>query len=120
MQNKISYVLCALLTTGIIFLLIQNKLLTEKNYTILAIENYKSYTYLYALKNNDYKKLKLSLTEDLRQLIKNYDKKLYFENGVLKHICKDIENIKKIIGKKTDHKIMTIIKDCKNIKNQNN
>ena len=95
------------------FLLFQNKLLTEKTYEILAINNYKSLSYLQYLDKKEYTELKESLIIDLRELIKNYNKNIFIKNSVLKNICKDIDKIKNILDDNLDlNKTKLIMRDC--------
>jgi hypothetical protein len=117
MFKKIIYVLLVLLVGSTIYLLIQNRLLTKKIYEIVAISNYNSLTYLYALDNNKSDKVKESLISNVEQFIKDYDKKIYLNNQLLKNICKDINLIEYILNKDdNDIKIKKIKNDCiKNI-----
>ena len=97
-----------------IFLFVQNKSLTEKLDEIVSISNYKSLAHLTALENHENIKLKISLSEDLKQFIKMYDKNIYFNNHLLKNICKDIDTIENILGEDAYiPKIETIKRDCK-------
>jgi len=115
MFNKIIYILLVLLFGISLFLLIQNKLLTERIYTITNICNYKSLPYLIGTENNKSLELREMFVADLNELIKNYNKNIYFKNSILKNICKDIGLIENILDRNTNEdKIELIKKDCKN------
>ena len=114
MSKKLIYIALIFFMGSTIFLFLQNKSLTEKTYEILSISDYKSLSFLTILENHEYLKLKISLIEDLKQFVNNYNKNIYFKNGVLKNICKDIDTIEYILGKDIYvSKINTIKKDCK-------
>ena len=113
MLIKIVSTLLVLFMGSTIFLFLQNRSLTEKTYEILAINNYKSLSYLLYLKKNKSLRLKESLIADLVQLIQNYDKTIYFKNKILKNICKDITLIENSLGKDIDKSNIKLIqKDC--------
>jgi len=99
MFNKLIYGLSILLIGSTTFLFFQNKSLTEKTYEILAINNYRSLSYLQYLDKKEYVKLKESLIVDLRELIKNYDK--------------NIDKIRNISDDNLDlNKTKLIMRDC--------
>lgn len=114
MQNKIAYPIIIVLLIFISYLFIQNKTLSEQLHMTVAIQNYKSYTYYRTLKDKQYEKLELYLKEDIKQLVSDYNEKLYLKNPLLKHICNDVDQLKKILDMNTTvEKIGVIKKDCR-------
>jgi len=117
MFNKLIYGLIILLMICATFLFFQNKVLKEKTYEIVAINDYKSLSYLIALEHNKSSDLRQMLIADIDSFILNYDKNIYLNNILLKNICNDIDKIKDLLGNVELIKIKIIKKDCN--KNRN-
>jgi len=112
MFNKLIYGLFVILMGYTTFLFFQNKALREKTYEIVAINDYKSLSYLIALEHNKSSDLRQMLIADIDSFVLNYDKNIYLNNTLLKNICNDIDKIKDLLGNVDLIKIKIIKKDC--------
>ena len=112
MFNKLIYGLFVILMGYTTFLFFQNKALREKTYEIVAINDYKSLSYLIALEHNKSSDLRQMLIADIDSFVLNYDKNIYLNNTLLKNICNDIDKIKDLLGNVDLIKIKIIKNDC--------
>ena len=111
---KISlYIIIFFLLLSVIYLKINNSVLSVQAKTFVSICNYKSVTSHYSLDKGKLENLKISFKEDIIQLINDYDSNLFEKNKLLSSICQDLEYIKQILNDKdSQEKIYLIKEDC--------
>lgn len=115
---KISlYIIIFFLLLSVIYLKINNNVLSVQLKTFVSICNYKSVTSHYSLDQGKFENLQISFKEDIKQLINNYDSNLFEKNKLLSNICQDLEYIKQVLSdKESQEKIYLIKENCdKNI-----
>ena len=115
---KISlYIIIFFLLLSVIYLKINNSVLSVQLKTFVSICNYKSVTSHYSLDQGKFENLQISFKEDIKQLINNYDSNLFEKNKLLSNICQDLEYIKQVLSdKESQEKIYLIKENCdKNI-----
>ena len=109
---KISlYIIIIFLLLSVIYLKINNSVLSVRLKTFVSICNYKSITSHYSLDRGKFENLKISFKEDIKQLINNYDFNLFEQNKLLSNICQDLEYIKQILSDKDSQEKIYLIKE---------
>jgi len=111
---KISlYIIIFFLLLSVIYLKINNSVLSVQLKTFVSICNYKSVTSHYSLDKGKFGNLQISFKEDIKQLINNYDSNLFEKNKLLSNICQDLEYIKQVLSdKESQEKIYLIKENC--------